>query len=97
MPTVVLAPALSRWLTPVPGPRAKETAVPAAGVTVREALEAVFAAYPQLRGYVTDETGALRHHIVAFVDGEPVRDKAGLSEPVPPCGEVYVFQALSGG
>jgi hypothetical protein len=97
VPTVVLAPALARWLTPVPDPRAKETAVPVAGATVREVLEAVFAVYPQIRGYVTDEAGALRHHVVAFVAGEPVRDKAGLSEPVPPGGEVYVFQALSGG
>jgi molybdopterin synthase sulfur carrier subunit len=97
VPTVVLAPALARWLTPVPDPRARETAVPADGATVREVLEVVFARFPQIRGYVTDEAGALRHHVVAFVDGEPVRDKVGLAEPVPPGGEVYVFQALSGG
>lgn len=97
MATVVLAPALARWLTPVPSAQAQETRVFAAGATVREVLEVVFAAYPQIRGYVTDEAGALRHHVVAFVDGEPVRDKVGLGEPVPPGGEVYIFQALSGG
>ena len=37
------------------------------------------------------------HHVVAFVNNEPVRDKQSLSEPVPPDGEIYVFQALSGG
>jgi hypothetical protein len=97
VPTVVLAPAVARWLTPVPDSRGGEKVVPAAGSTVREVLEVVFAAYPHLRGYVTDDRGALRHHVVAFVDGEPVRDKAGLTEPVPPGGEVYIFQALSGG
>jgi sulfur-carrier protein len=96
MPTVILAPAIARWLTADPQARG-ETAVPAAGGTVREALASVFARYPVLRGYVVDEHGALRHHVVAFVNNEPVRDKRALSEPVPADGEVYVFQALSGG
>ena len=97
MPTVVLAPALARWLTPTPTPHAGETAVEAAGGTVREVLDGLFAAVPHLRGYVLDERGALRHHVVAFVNGEPVRDKERLAEPVPADAEVYLFQALSGG
>lgn len=97
MPTVVLAPALARWLTAVPQVGAGEKSVPAAGTTVREVLTSVFAEYPTLRGYVVDERGALRHHVVAFVNDEPVRDKQSLSEPVPRDGEVYIFQALSGG
>ncbi len=97
MPTVVLAPALARWLTAAPTPHAGERAVAAPGATVREALEHLFAAHPQLRGYVLDEAGELRHHVVAFVNGSAVRDKRSLAEPVPPDGEVYLFQALSGG
>jgi hypothetical protein len=46
---------------------------------------------------VLDERGALRHHVVCFVDGVAVQDKPGLSEPVPANGEVHLFQALSGG
>jgi sulfur-carrier protein len=97
MPTVVLAPALARWLTAVPQPGAGEKSMPADGSTVREVLAHVFAEYPTLRGYVVDERGALRHHVVAFVNDEPVRDKQSLSEPVSPDAEVYLFQALSGG
>jgi len=97
MPTVVLAPALARWLTAVPQVGVGEKSVSATGTTVREVLASVFAEYPALRGYVLDERGALRHHVVAFVNDEPVRDKQSLAEPVPPDGEVYVFQALSGG
>jgi molybdopterin synthase sulfur carrier subunit len=97
MPTVVLAPALARWLTAVPQVGAGEKAVPASGATVRDVLTHVFAEYPTLRGYVLDERGALRHHVVAFVNDEPVRDKQSLAEPVPPDAEVYLFQALSGG
>lgn len=97
MPRVVVASSLARWLTPVPAVEAGETAAVVPGTTVREALDALFAIHPTLRGYVTDEHGAMRHHVVAFVDGVAVRDKRTLGEPVPPDGEIYLFQALSGG
>jgi molybdopterin converting factor small subunit len=67
------------------------------GVTVGEALEQVFARYPRLRGYVVDERGVLRKHMVVFVDGEPLRDREGFRDPVAPRAEIYVMQALSGG
>lgn len=97
MPTVVIAPALARWLTATPTPHARERTVAVPGGTLRELLDALFAGHPQLRGYVVDERGALRHHVVAFVNGAAVRDKQSLADPVPPDGEVYLFQALSGG
>ena len=97
MPTVVVAPSLARWLTASPTPQAGAKSVVVAGRTVREALDALFTQYPTLRGYVTDERGALRHHVVAFVNGVAVQDKATLAEPVAADGEIYLFQALSGG
>jgi len=68
-----------------------------AGESVRAVLETVFATNPKLRGYVLDDQGALRHHMMVFVDGEPITDRAGLSDPVRTASEVYVMQALSGG
>jgi hypothetical protein len=68
-----------------------------AGGTVREVLDAVFAANERARGYVLDERGAVRKHMIVFVNGEMIRDREKLSDPVPPDGEVYVMQALSGG
>lgn len=68
-----------------------------AGGTVREVLDAVFAANDRARGYVLDEQGAVRKHMVVFVDGQMIRDREKLSDPVPAGGEVYVMQALSGG
>ena len=67
------------------------------GGTVREALEAVFAGNPRLRGYVLDDQGAVRFHVVVFLDGRPVADRARLSDPVEPASEIHVLQALSGG
>ena len=67
------------------------------GRTVREVLESVFAANEQVRGYVLDERGALRKHMVVFVNGRPIRDRTTLGDPVAEGAEVYVMQALSGG
>lgn len=69
----------------------------AAGTTVREVLDTVFTGNPRARGYVLDEHGALRRHMVVFVNGQPVRDRATLSDTVAENAELYVMQALSGG
>lgn len=65
------------------------------GATVREALEAVFAQNPRLRGYILDDQGALRRHVIVFVGDQPVNDRSGLSDPAS--GDISVLQALSGG
>lgn len=69
----------------------------AAGGTVRAVLEAVFQQSPRLRGYILDDQGRLRQHVVAFVNGERIADPEGLSDLVSDTAEVYVMQALSGG
>ena len=89
MPRVVFTPNLRRH---VDCPDAQ-----AAGTNVREALDAVFAEHPQLRGYVVDEQGRLRTHMVIFVDGDNLKDRDGLTDTVRPESEIYVMQALSGG
>ena len=68
-----------------------------AGATVREVLEGVFAAYPRARRYVLDDTGAVRRHVVVFLDGRQIRDRAAQSDPVQADSELHVMQALSGG
>jgi molybdopterin synthase sulfur carrier subunit len=67
------------------------------GSTVRAVLDAVFAANDRARSYVLDEHGAVRKHMIVFVNGEMIRDREKLSDPVPEDAEVYVMQALSGG
>ena len=89
MPTVSFTRALERFLPP------PCTAVE--GATVGAALAAVFATRPALRGYVLDDQGVLRRHVAVYVNGRLVNDRVGLSDPVGPRDEIYVFQALSGG
>ena len=89
MPTVLFTSALQRFL-PAPTTRV-------AGDTIAEALDAVFASQPRLRGYVLDDQGALRRHVAIYLNGQPVADRIGLTDPVRSQDEIYVFQALSGG
>lgn len=89
MPSVSFTTALRRHLDAPPAE--------VAGGTVRAALEAVFRSNPRLRGYVLDDQGRLRRHVMIFVDGEAVRDRAGLSDPIGPAATLFVMQALSGG
>jgi molybdopterin synthase sulfur carrier subunit len=89
MPTVSFTSALQRFV-PVP-----PTQVDCA--TVSEALTAVFRSRPALRGYVLNDQGVLRRHVNVFVNGELVRDRMRLSDPVEANDDIYVFQALTGG
>ncbi len=67
------------------------------GETVSDALEAAFKENPRARGYVLDEQGAVRPHMVVFVNGRQVQDRKRLSDRVTSTAEIYVAQALSGG
>lgn len=89
MPTVAFTPNLQRHVAAPP----KEVA----GKTVRELLDTVFGDNERARSYVLDDQGDLRTHMVIFVNGEPIKDRTGLSDPVPEHAEVFVMQALSGG
>jgi sulfur carrier protein ThiS len=89
MPAIVFTPALRRFL------RVPDTEV--AGATVGEALAGVFGANQALRSYVLDDQGALRRHVAVYVNGELVRDRTRLSDPVAGDDEIYVLQALTGG
>jgi molybdopterin synthase sulfur carrier subunit len=89
MPRVSFTSALQRFLAVPP--------MQVEGSTVGEALAAVFAERPALRGYVLDDQGAVRRHVAIYVGGDPVRDRTGLSDPVGVAAEIYVLQALTGG
>ena len=67
------------------------------GGTVADVLEAVFSGNKRARTYVLDDQGALRRHMVVFINGKAIRDRAGLTDPVPDEAEVFIMQALSGG
>lgn len=89
MPTVSFTENIQRHVACPPGN--------VSGETVREALDAVFSGNEGARGYVLDDRGAVRKHMVVFVDGSPIVDRETLTDRVGETSEVFVMQALSGG
>ncbi len=69
----------------------------ASGATLRAVLDDYFRENEKARGYVLDEQGKVRRHMVVFVDGDLIHDRDGLSDPVEPNSVIDVIQALSGG
>lgn len=67
------------------------------GATVADAMAEVFARYPRMRSYLLDDTGAVRKHIVMLVNGQSIRDRKKLTDPLTGDAELFVVQALSGG
>lgn len=67
------------------------------GVTVREALENVFASHPQLRGYILDDQNCLHKHMAIILNGTAITDRAKLNHTVSGADQLYIMQTLSGG
>jgi hypothetical protein len=65
----------------------------AEGDTLAEVLESLFENEPGLRNHLIDEAGAIRPHVLIFVDSA----RADLATPVSPGSQVQVLQAVSGG
>ena len=90
MARIRFTPHLSRYF---PLPAEHESA---AG-TVAELVQELDATWPGLGFYIVDERGALRQHVAVWVDGELIRDREALSDPLDPESHVTILQALSGG
>ena len=53
-----------------------------AGDTLRRVLDGYFQENERARGYVFDDQGRLRQHMAIFIDGQQVRDRRDLTDPV---------------
>jgi ferredoxin-nitrite reductase len=65
--------------------------------TVREALEALRAQYPQLTEHVLAPDGTVHPSVNLFVGEEDIRGLGGLDAPLRPGEELTILPALSGG
>lgn len=86
MPTVLLR-------APLAGRAGGTGTAEVAGATVGEALLALEARHPALRGWVLDEHGHLRDHVNVFVNGTP----GEAATAVAPGDTLHVLSAISGG
>jgi molybdopterin converting factor small subunit len=70
--------------------------VQAEGATVRDVLDDLFGAYPELRKRVT-EGGELSRFINVYVNDRDVRYRDGLATAVGPGDTVILLPAMAGG
>jgi molybdopterin synthase sulfur carrier subunit len=73
-----------------------EAEVEVEGSNVGEALDAVFAAYGDLRERITQD-GTLRRFVNVYVSGEDIRFQQGLETAVNEGDEVTILPAVAGG
>ncbi|HEU4723538.1 MAG TPA: MoaD/ThiS family protein, partial [Gemmatimonadaceae bacterium] len=67
-----------------------EVRIDAAPGPLSAALARLWAECPAVRDRVITEAGRVRPHINIFVDGENIRDAAGLETPVRADSEVFI-------
>ena len=73
-----------------------EAEVQVEGANVGEALDAVFAAYGDLRERITQD-GTLRRFVNVYVSGEDIRFQQGLETAINEGDEVTILPAVAGG
>jgi molybdopterin synthase sulfur carrier subunit len=73
-----------------------ESQVEVEGSNVGEALDAVFAAYGDLRERITED-GTLRRFVNVYVSGEDIRFQQGLETAIAEGDEVTILPAVAGG
>lgn len=91
------------FLFVIPGPLRElagnrgEVSVDGAAQSVAEALALLWSTCPGVRDRVITERGEVRQHVNIFVDGESIKDLAGLETPVRKNAEIVILPAVSGG
>jgi len=87
----------------IPGPLRElagnrgEVRVDGAAESVSDALSLLWSECPGVRDRVLTERGEVRKHVNIFVDGESIRDLAGLGTKVRNGAEIVILPAVSGG
>jgi len=71
--------------------------VPVEGGTVREALEALVAAHPELRARLFDERGGVRRYVNVFLNDEDIRFLQALDSPLRRGDVLTLIPAMAGG
>jgi molybdopterin synthase sulfur carrier subunit len=74
-----------------------KTSVDADGATIGAIIENLESVYPGMRERLVDESGALRHFVNIYLNGEDIRYLTGLDSPVGDQDELSIVPAVAGG
>ena len=74
-----------------------ETEVNVSGGTVREALEALIAQYPELKKHLYKEDGTLRSFVNVYVGEDNIRQREGLDTLLTEKDALLLIPSIAGG
>jgi MoaD family protein len=83
--------------TPLRAATAGEAELTSDAATVSGLIEDLETRYPDIRGRLRDEQGALRRFVNLYVNGEDVRFKQGLETSLASGDELSIVPAVAGG
>lgn len=67
------------------------------GGSIQAIVDRLDAEYPGIRERVCDESGALRHFVNIYLNGEDIRYLQGLDTPAKSGDELSIVPAVAGG
>ena len=81
----------------VAGTHSLELNLPA-GTTARELVEELLERFPALRSHLIHESGAIRQHVHAFINGEDISTlEQGWDTPLQPTDKLDFIPPVGGG
>ena len=74
-----------------------ESSIDVNGINVREVLEELFSAHPDIKGHLVEDDGSLRNFVNIFIEGEDIRQKGGMEAKVLEGSDVRIIPSIAGG
>ena len=74
-----------------------ESSIDVNGDNVREVLEELFSAHPDIKGHLVEDNGSLRNFVNIFIEGEDIRQKGGMDAEVSDGSDVRIIPSIAGG
>ena len=67
------------------------------GNNVREVLDQLFDAHPDIKNHLVEDDGRLRNFVNIFINGEDIRQKGGMDAEVKSESDIRIIPSIAGG
>ena len=74
-----------------------DAAIQVNGKTIKEVLNELFTAHPDIKNHLIEENGTLRNFVNIFVNNEDIRHSGGLDSKVSDNSDVRIIPSIAGG
>ena len=74
-----------------------ESSIDVNGNNVKEILEELFNAHPNIKGHLVEDDGNLRNFVNIFIEGEDIRQKGGMDAEINDGSDVRIIPSIAGG